>query len=143
MGKHRPLDILNSKCGIWCQDTFLVDLSNHFLYLIDLIFCSVVDGAWTDWGSYGSCSVTCGGGTQIRRRSCTNPAPSILGEDCAGPSNSSRECNTQICPSKKFYLFLSMLRSFTANKNVTQTENIDILKDCPYQKISFYVTCIR
>jgi hypothetical protein len=74
---------------------------SHFLHFIDLIFCSVVDGAWTTWGPYGSCSVTCGGGTQVRSRSCTNPAPSILGEDCAGPSNSSRECNTQNCPSKK------------------------------------------
>jgi hypothetical protein len=92
-------------------------------------FCSVVDGAWTDWGSYGFCSVTCGGGTQVRSRSCTNPAPNIFGEDCAGPFNSSRECNTQNCPSKKL-LFrctsnMLLVRPFTANINITQRQKTD------------------
>ena len=49
-----------------------------------------VDGGWTDWGT---CSKTCGGGTQAR--TCTNPAPSGGGKGCAG--SGSQTCNTQAC----------------------------------------------
>ncbi len=53
--------------------------------------CCPVDGGWSDWSV---CSVQCGGGTQSR--TCTNPAPSCGGADCAG--DSTMECNTQACP---------------------------------------------
>jgi hypothetical protein len=48
------------------------------------------NGGWTDWGT---CSKTCGGGTQAR--TCTNPAPSGGGAPCAG--SGSQTCNTQAC----------------------------------------------
>ena len=53
-------------------------------------FTPIVDGGWSDWGS---CSESCGGGTQIR--TCTNPAPSGGGRICSG--SSSQSCNTQAC----------------------------------------------
>ncbi|KAJ8314516.1 hypothetical protein KUTeg_006666 [Tegillarca granosa] len=56
-----------------------------------------IDGAWTSWGSWGSCTVTCGGGTQERSRSCTNPSPQYGGADCLGNTTDSMDCNTQIC----------------------------------------------
>ncbi len=49
-----------------------------------------VDGGWSNWGS---CSVSCGGGTQTR--SCTNPTPANGGASCNG--SSSQSCNTQAC----------------------------------------------
>lgn len=69
-----------------------------------------VDGGWASWGSYGACTVTCGGGTQVRSRTCTNPAPQYLGANCVGSSTSSQSCSTQNCPGKLnvdvFYMFL-------------------------------------
>jgi len=59
-----------------------------------------VNGGYSDWGPYGRCSKTCGGGQQTRKRTCTNPPPSHGGEDCSalGPDSSTRECNNQRCP---------------------------------------------
>jgi len=61
-----------------------------------------VNGGYSDWGPYGECSKTCGGGEQTRKRTCTNPPPSHDGEDCStlGPDSSTRECNNQECPGK-------------------------------------------
>ena len=62
-----------------------------------------VDGNWATWGSWKTCSVTCGGGIQHRDRTCTSPAPAHGGAPCAGNSTSSQDCNTQICISTTFY----------------------------------------
>eukprot|EP01128_Nolandella_sp_AFSM9_P004201 TRINITY_DN1848_c0_g1_i1.p1 TRINITY_DN1848_c0_g1~~TRINITY_DN1848_c0_g1_i1.p1 ORF type:complete len:516 (+),score=77.39 TRINITY_DN1848_c0_g1_i1:195-1742(+) len=56
-----------------------------------------VNCAWSAWGSYGSCSASCGGGTQSRSRS-KSPAASNGGTDCSGASSESRDCNTGLCP---------------------------------------------
>jgi len=56
-----------------------------------------VDGGWSGYGSYASCSVNCGGGTQTRTRSCSNPAPSHGGSGCAGASSESQSCNSGSC----------------------------------------------
>ena len=50
-----------------------------------------INGGWSDWGT---CSLTCGGGTQTR--TCTNPTPANGGTNCTG--STSQECNTQACP---------------------------------------------
>jgi len=52
--------------------------------------CSPVNGGWSGWSA---CSASCGGGTQTR--TCTNPALSCGGANCAGAS--SQACNTQTC----------------------------------------------
>ncbi len=49
-----------------------------------------VNGGWTDWGT---CSATCGGGTQ--ERTCTNPSPANGGASCMGDAIQS--CNIQAC----------------------------------------------
>ena len=56
-----------------------------------------VDGGWSDWVS-GSCSATCGGGTETQTRTCDNPTPLGSGADCAGLATQSVSCNTQACP---------------------------------------------
>ena len=63
-----------------------------------------VDGSWTSWGSWASCSETCGGGVQSRTRSCSNPAPQYGGANCVGMSSSTQRCNTQNCPSKLSFI---------------------------------------
>lgn len=58
---------------------------------------AAVTTSWTNGGftAFGSCSVSCGGGTQSR--TCTSPAPSAspAGMACSGAT--SQSCNTQAC----------------------------------------------
>ena len=56
----------------------------------------VVNGMWTQWAD-DTCSVTCGGGSQTRTRTCTNPAPANGGEVCPGKDSEALDCNTQGC----------------------------------------------
>ncbi|KAK6176120.1 hypothetical protein SNE40_014463 [Patella caerulea] len=64
-----------------------------------------VNGGWSSYGSWinsGSCTKTCGGGSQrqIHRRTCTQPAPDYGGAECAGSSSQQKSvpCNTNPCP---------------------------------------------
>ena len=55
---------------------------------------------WADWGEWGACDVTCGGGTQERMRECTNPAPVGGGADCVGDATETQPCGDPPCPSE-------------------------------------------
>ncbi|XP_045163907.2 hemicentin-1-like [Mercenaria mercenaria] len=57
-----------------------------------------VDGGWTSWTRWSTCSSTCGTGTSTRTRSCTNPAPSNNGWQCYGPATDMTTCNSNPCP---------------------------------------------
>ena len=59
---------------------------------------STVDGVWSYWGGYGSCTVTCGNGTSTRSRTCNNPTPSAGGKACQGRHTHTRICNNKPCP---------------------------------------------
>ena len=50
---------------------------------------------WGEYGDYGGCSKTCGGGTKTRTRPCL---PS--GSGCVGSTTDVVPCNTQECPCK-------------------------------------------
>eukprot|EP00121_Abeoforma_whisleri_P006214 Awhi_evm1s5646 len=51
-----------------------------------------IDGKWSEWSS-GPCSVSCGGGSLTRERTCTNPAPANGGKQCAGESSEEQTSN--------------------------------------------------
>ena len=57
-----------------------------------------VDGGWSVFGDWSECSADCGGGTQTRSRTCTNPAPAHGGADCEGDAEQEQACNTDPCP---------------------------------------------
>jgi hypothetical protein len=57
-----------------------------------------VNGGWSSWSGWSSCSASCGGGTKTRTRSCNNPAPSGGGANCSGSAVDSNSCNTGACP---------------------------------------------
>ncbi|CAG2233632.1 unnamed protein product [Mytilus edulis] len=59
-------------------------------------------GSWSCWEDDGHCSNTCGNGTQIRRRRCDNPAPTIYGDECPGENVTNVHCNMKECPVYKW-----------------------------------------
>ncbi len=61
----------------------------------------VVDGGWSAWSKWSSCTKGCGGGTKRRTRSCVSPAPENGGRDCIGISSQESPCNTKPCVSQK------------------------------------------
>ena len=63
------------------------------------------DGNWGAWSAYGTCSVTCGGGTQTHTRVCNNPVPANGGAACTGLASESVLCNTQICAISKCCIY--------------------------------------
>ncbi|XP_067942024.1 coadhesin-like [Watersipora subatra] len=59
----------------------------------------VVDGAWSLWTEWSSCSSTCNNGMAERNRTCTNPPPAHGGLPCHGTDLESKRCNVHIqCP---------------------------------------------
>ena len=66
-----------------------------------------VDGAWSEWGNWGSCPVTCGAGSQQRTRTCVYPVLTAPhGAACFGNRREEKGCNSISCPGtyKSFYL---------------------------------------
>ena len=68
-------------------------------YELIVSFLFAVNGNWGPWGSWASCSVTCGGGIKTRTRVCDSPVPSNGGDTCPGLSVESGSCNTDSCSS--------------------------------------------
>ncbi|XP_077125438.1 SCO-spondin-like [Ranitomeya variabilis] len=54
-------------------------------------------GFWSPWGSWSSCSQSCGSGAQSRRRTCTNPSSDIL-RQCRGEESEAQQCFLVSCP---------------------------------------------
>lgn len=57
-----------------------------------------MDGKYTNWSNFTSCTVSCGTGTRTRNRSCTNPSPKQGGDDCIGKSTQIKACFLRHCP---------------------------------------------
>lgn len=58
-----------------------------------------IDGGYTRWTTWSTCSKTCGKGTQIRFRSCTDPPPNGGGRSCAilGKPTQTKKCKLAGC----------------------------------------------
>ncbi|XP_031569460.1 uncharacterized protein LOC116303960 [Actinia tenebrosa] len=57
-----------------------------------------VDGGFSDYAAWGDCSRSCGGGFQLKYRTCTNPAPQYGGKPCVGTLVEAQACNDKCCP---------------------------------------------
>ncbi|KAK6188476.1 hypothetical protein SNE40_004643 [Patella caerulea] len=55
-----------------------------------------INGMYEQWSPWSVCTLTCGGGTQVRDRVCI--APQYGGADCQGPQDETQDCNSQHCP---------------------------------------------
>lgn len=74
------------------------------------------DGGWSDWESWGSCSVTCGVGLRFQRRRCDNPEPSPFGMSCLGNDEREGICNNIPCRGEALLIcFLKMSRNSNLN----------------------------
>ena len=75
--------------------TLLTLLFSNLLYSILYSMTSPSITDWRPWGSWSSCSVSCGRGTVSRRRHCH----SDVGE-CVGESSQTEACAMPQCPRK-------------------------------------------
>ena len=86
------------------------------------------DGTWGAWASWSACSLTCGGGMQVRTRNCNNPSPYNGGATCEGSQSENQACNSHACPqSKNSFGFPSENSSFplTLPHRVVQQRLLD------------------
>ena len=51
-----------------------------------------ISGGWSAWSAWSECNNTCGDGTSVRFRTCSNPAPLGFGQPCEGPDKEERAC---------------------------------------------------
>nr|XP_042899314.1 hemicentin-1 isoform X1 [Parasteatoda tepidariorum] len=56
-----------------------------------------VDGKWSEWSAWSTCSVSCGTGVRSRIRQCSNPDPTYGGKDCVGDSEDYEDCREEAC----------------------------------------------
>ena len=62
---------------------------------------------WGNWGHWNPCTLSCGGGTRTRSRTCNNPEPLYGGLYCIGTDLQLDYCNSEPCPGELiFILFL-------------------------------------
>ena len=61
-------------------------------------FTVSVNGHWSDWSQWSSCSVACGQGQGQKKRSrtCDNPQPQNGGKDCDGHESVLEYCSTNV-----------------------------------------------
>ncbi|XP_068081375.1 hemicentin-1 isoform X2 [Anabrus simplex] len=57
-----------------------------------------INGGWSEWSVWSTCSVTCDNGVQHRTRQCNNPPPAFGGNNCSGLELEVINCNTHKCP---------------------------------------------
>ena len=66
-----------------------------------------IDGNWSDWLEWSSCSKTCGSnGKRTRRRVCDNPEPKFDGRACPGDATQSDSCALSACEGKQLSVSL-------------------------------------
>jgi len=106
---HAGLQNQNRTCTPWngCPGCSSVQLTRRVPCNLDP--CPI-DGGWTQWTVWSGCTTSCtaahssGPGNQVRRRTCTNPAPGPGGRDCTaqtdGPpfEREARACFGNISP---------------------------------------------
>ncbi|KAK3725852.1 hypothetical protein QZH41_014075, partial [Actinostola sp. cb2023] len=65
--------------------------------VVNLRIYVCTDGKWSDWRPWAKCTMSCGGGEQQRRRTCSNSFPQNGGKVCEGADIVRRRCNENLC----------------------------------------------
>jgi len=83
-------DPMPSRGGTQCQGPDIISKPcNNFT-------CEV-DGMWSSWETWSTCSKPCGGGFHFRTRKCDDPPPSYGGIQCQGEDIITEPCNNFTC----------------------------------------------
>ncbi|CAC5378576.1 unnamed protein product [Mytilus coruscus] len=77
-------------CGVNCQ-------GKNYSYIPCLLSACPVNGAWSSWNSWETCTVTCGTGQHSRRRHCNNPPKANGGDNCQGEEYDNNSCTLSPC----------------------------------------------
>jgi hypothetical protein len=86
-----------------------------------------IDGGWTEWGTWSSCSLTCGGGVRSQSRTCTNPRPSVSGSNCDGKDMKVTPCNTGSCGMYATFIITSYV--YVRSRIEIFYRNVEIMKE--------------
>ncbi|XP_071821894.1 hemicentin-1-like isoform X3 [Apostichopus japonicus] len=57
-----------------------------------------VNGGFSQWSDWSTCSSSCGGGIKTRTRTCSSPAPAFGGANCLGQTRDRLVCMPEPCP---------------------------------------------
>lgn len=68
--------------------------NDHVYFLM-----KTVDGRYSPWSAWSSCSQKCGQGMKKRRRHCNNPEPANGGRRCRGARKQVKPCYGRHCQS--------------------------------------------
>ncbi|KAJ8316017.1 hypothetical protein KUTeg_006031 [Tegillarca granosa] len=107
---------------------------------------SKVNGDWSVWSTWSSCSVSCDKGHQIRNRSCDHPAPRYNGKNCIGNSTETKDCDTlkncpvdpvALCKNKKSQIFINPVNcaQYYDCSKVNTSLGKAFLSECKYPKL--------
>ena len=87
------------------------------------------DGNWSDFGDWSQCPADCGGGSQKKTRSCTNPVPAYGGSNCVGDAEETKECKDQPCE-------LYMLKVFCDDDTTVYIDGVQKYTDRNWQGLA-------
>ena len=84
------------------------ELLNVICLLVTVVKPADVNGGYSMWSQWTECSVSCGGGTRARERTCTDPPPAGNGQGCEhlGDPEEEENCNEDPCLDRKLPLVI-------------------------------------
>ena len=77
--------------------TIISRYNNPCMILMFSNLTSVIWSAWNAWSRWTQCSITCGAGEQLRRRTCKE-SDDVRSPSCSGETVQIKECKKHKCP---------------------------------------------
>ena len=87
-----------------------------FSIIFDITDENENDGGWSEWSSFGDCTISGGACKRTRHRNCDSPETSERGLPCVGPDTETEDCELNKCVGRylwKCYKLTSNIPSIT------------------------------
>jgi len=88
---------ISTLCLVEQTRATVLNIKHHWHNKVDSLFLFTVHGGWGQWYPWQGCDVTCGNGTRVRLRTCTNPKPANGGQYCSDEPIDSGICILSAC----------------------------------------------